>query len=334
MSNIGKKPKIMKNQFKPGLNSPGNDITDPVELLRVLQSYIVQGRELEPSESSDLIEGKTNFIYINRMDVLNSAIDEIKTIKDPRITLEVNFYRELAEDTGVPRREFFRLAMQAAKEKYIDHGWRNHLSEDYEVVGLFMALSILQNRVIPCYFAKEHLQEMFNNSDTEQICILKMKKGLDKLGLVTAIKAFPQLLYLFHYSSSNLLTYRQLIHLLKPDSSEEGSNAHTVENQVYGAFGKYAREEDTGNRHGVNLETILESATGTYEEPPLGFSKALSMIFVEADANLKWSFLPIANTCINQVIMPRPSTTIQLLNEAELFEVYDNTFLSKHFRKP
>ena len=78
------------------------DVTDPVELSRVLQSYIVQGCELEPSEASDLIEGKTNFIYINKMDVLKSAIDEIKIIKDPRITLEVNLYGELAEDMGGP----------------------------------------------------------------------------------------------------------------------------------------------------------------------------------------------------------------------------------------
>ena len=52
-----------------------NNVSDPVELLRVLQSYIVQGHELEPSESSDLIEGKTNSIYINRMDVLKSVTD-------------------------------------------------------------------------------------------------------------------------------------------------------------------------------------------------------------------------------------------------------------------
>ena len=57
------------------------------------------------------------------------------------------------------------------------------------------------------------------------------------------------------------------------------------------------------------------------------------MIFVEADASVKWAFLPIANTCINQVIMPRLSTTIQLPNEADLFEMYDNSFLSKHFGK-
>ena len=267
------------------------------------------------------------------MDVLTSAIDEIKTIEDPRITLEVNFYGELAEDMGGPRKEFFCLAIQAAKEKYINHGWRNHLSEDYEVIGLLMALFILQNGVIPRYFAEEQLQEIFNGADTEQICILKMKKGLDKLGLVRAIKEFPQLLYLFHNSSSNLLTYRQLIHLIKPNFSEEGSNAHTFENQIYGAFGKYAREAAAGNRHGVNLETILEFATGTYEEPSLGFSKAPSMIFVEADASVKWSILPIANTCINQVIMPKAIYYHSVPNEAELFEVYDNAFLSKHFGK-
>ena len=37
------------------------------------------------------------------MDVLKSAIDEIKIIKDPRITLEVNLYEELTEDMGGPR---------------------------------------------------------------------------------------------------------------------------------------------------------------------------------------------------------------------------------------
>lgn len=59
-----------------------------------------------------------------------------------------------AEDYGGPRKEFFRLALLEIKKKYFDQGIREHLCEDYFMVGLIMgkAHSCLQQcvHVIVC----------------------------------------------------------------------------------------------------------------------------------------------------------------------------------------
>lgn len=47
---------------------------------------------------------------------------------------------QTAVDYGGPRKEFFRLIMQEIKEKYFDHGFRELLHEDYEVIGKIFGL--------------------------------------------------------------------------------------------------------------------------------------------------------------------------------------------------
>lgn len=44
----------------------------------------------------------------------------------------------MAEDFGGPRKEFFRMALFEIKKKYFHQGIREHLSEDYFMVGLIM----------------------------------------------------------------------------------------------------------------------------------------------------------------------------------------------------
>ena len=39
---------------------------------------------------------------------------------------------------GGPRKEFFRLVLRAIKEKFFDNGLKNHLAEDYVIVGTIM----------------------------------------------------------------------------------------------------------------------------------------------------------------------------------------------------
>ncbi len=46
-----------------------NQITDPVEVLRQMQKYIVQGRPLDATADDTTIEGETNYILVNRQDV-------------------------------------------------------------------------------------------------------------------------------------------------------------------------------------------------------------------------------------------------------------------------
>ena len=88
-------------------NCVNQEITDPVEILRFLQSEIITGRKLEAGGTQDddpcgVDEiGKsddTNFIIVDRSDILATSFDEINTIKDDDLkkTLEVQFYGEVS----------------------------------------------------------------------------------------------------------------------------------------------------------------------------------------------------------------------------------------------
>lgn len=54
-----------------------NGIENPVEILRYAQNLIVRGRPLDVQDVSESLEGETNFILINRQDVLKSVMNEI-----------------------------------------------------------------------------------------------------------------------------------------------------------------------------------------------------------------------------------------------------------------
>ena len=71
------------------------EITDPVDILRLFQSSIVTGRGLEVSDETDVLQGETNYILVDRDNVLQSAMEEIREIKDLRLCLEVQFYGEV-----------------------------------------------------------------------------------------------------------------------------------------------------------------------------------------------------------------------------------------------
>jgi hypothetical protein len=64
------------------------------------------------------------------------------------------------------------------------------------------------------------------------------------------------------------------------------------------------------------------------EEPVLGYTKQPSLTFTE----FQLSFLPTANTCINQLNLPRPLFGKPLpTNHIEVFELYDYAFLNSYF---
>ena len=307
-----------------------NQIVEPVEVLRQVQKYIVQGRPLDAIADDTTLEGETNYILVNRQDVLGSMKEELKTISNPRLTLEVSFFGESAEDYGGPRREFFQLSLNAVKAKYFDSGWRSHVAADYEVVGLVLALSVLQNGLMPRFIPVELLEDVFN-SDTNNPCVKSLQKGMDKVGLCQFVKEFPSLHFLFQDSSAYVLSFKRLACLLEPTFSEEGSNSRSFESSVYSTFIKYAREVASGKREGLNLESILQFATCSREEPPLGFAMKPSIHFCEAQSEVKWSFVPSGNTCINRLHLPRPTKDIPLPPEDDLFEVYDHAFMNTYF---
>ena len=72
-----------------------NDINNPVEILRCLQLNMVTGRALEVEFAHEEKTGETNFILVDRQNLLQTALDEISSLKNFRKTLEVQFYNEV-----------------------------------------------------------------------------------------------------------------------------------------------------------------------------------------------------------------------------------------------
>ncbi|KAL3841723.1 hypothetical protein ACJMK2_019829 [Sinanodonta woodiana] len=299
-------------------------ISDPVEILKKLQDVIVTGRPLEVEDLTVCAEGDTNFILVDRINVLSTGMDEIIAITNLRKTLEVQFYNEVAADYGGPRKEFFRLILREIKENYFDNGLRELLASDYETIGKVFALSVLQNGKIPTFMSPNILEDLFNSTETSP-CIVKLRHGLESLGLYQVGRQLPTFQYLFR-STLIPLTYKKLTSLVQPQFSEEGTNNNQFEKTVYAAFLRYLREVASGRRKAVCLESVLQFITGTDEEPVLGFKIPASIRFTSAE-----SFLPTANTCINCLTLPRPSQTVKLPDDTTLFHLYDYSFANSFY---
>lgn len=72
-----------------------NNVVNPVEILRCLQKNMVIGRALDVKDPSQSDDGATNFILVDRGNLLETGFDEINTLENLRITLEVQFYNEV-----------------------------------------------------------------------------------------------------------------------------------------------------------------------------------------------------------------------------------------------
>ena len=81
--------------------------------------------------------------------------------------------------------------MNAVKTKYFDNGWRSHIATDYQVVGLVLALSVLQNGLLPRFFPEEMLEDIFK-SDTKNPCIKNLRRGMDKVGPLSIFQGVPK----------------------------------------------------------------------------------------------------------------------------------------------
>ena len=68
-----------------------NQMVEPMKVLRQVQKYVVQGRPLDAIADDTTLEGETNYIPVNRQDALGSMKEELKTISNPGLTLEVSF---------------------------------------------------------------------------------------------------------------------------------------------------------------------------------------------------------------------------------------------------
>lgn len=70
-------------------------ISNPVEILKLFQKEIVTGRKLEIESEDTILEGNTNFIMVNRDDIIESGFSEINSYDDLRPCMEVQFSGEV-----------------------------------------------------------------------------------------------------------------------------------------------------------------------------------------------------------------------------------------------
>ena len=94
----------------------------------------MRGRSLDVTDDATILVGATNFIDVDRDNISETTFDELLSVQDPRKTFQVEFYGELAQDSGRPRKEWIRLCNQI-KTKYFECGLKEHLAEDYYYVG-------------------------------------------------------------------------------------------------------------------------------------------------------------------------------------------------------
>ena len=69
-----------------------NNVHNPMEVLRCMQQVIVTGRKLELESDSEILEGETNYINVDRMNLLETALEGIGALENLRLTLEVGFF--------------------------------------------------------------------------------------------------------------------------------------------------------------------------------------------------------------------------------------------------
>ena len=56
---------------------------------------MVTGRPLEIQDVSQCIDGDTNFVMVDRLNLLTTARDEIESLTNLRPTLEIQLYNEV-----------------------------------------------------------------------------------------------------------------------------------------------------------------------------------------------------------------------------------------------
>ena len=70
-------------------------MNNPVEILKYMQKRLLQGRPLEIEDVTQCISGATNFIMVDRSDLINTGLEKIQHISNKFVTLEVQFYNEV-----------------------------------------------------------------------------------------------------------------------------------------------------------------------------------------------------------------------------------------------
>ena len=192
--------------------------SNPVEILRFFSNQMLSepcSRQLDVTDPSQEMTGETNFIIVDRDNLLKTAFDEMSSITNFRLPLEVKFSGEEAEDHGGPRKEFFRLILILIKENYFNGGLKEEVADEYIMCGTLMGLSMIQRGNIPQFLGEDILDELVYSS-APSICLSQLGTGLQSVGIFQLMSNLPQFLQLFMPSNSGALTVKKLINLLPP----------------------------------------------------------------------------------------------------------------------
>ena len=97
--------------------SKKKNLQTQVEILKFLQKIFVKGRPLNVADMNTSPEGETNYICVDRENVLQSTFAELESITDYRVTFKVDFLGKMAKDYGGPRKEWIALINKGIKKK-------------------------------------------------------------------------------------------------------------------------------------------------------------------------------------------------------------------------
>ena len=60
-----------------------------------METRLVQGRPLDIEHVTQCISGATNFIMVDRSDLMNTVLKEIQHVSNKFVTLDMQFYNEV-----------------------------------------------------------------------------------------------------------------------------------------------------------------------------------------------------------------------------------------------
>lgn len=85
MHQLAKPQQLMKEIHSHGPS-------DPVDILRLLRKKLVQRSDLDVTSESEVEEGVTNYICLDRHDILKTAFTEVASIENFNITFKDGAY--------------------------------------------------------------------------------------------------------------------------------------------------------------------------------------------------------------------------------------------------
>ena len=71
-----------------------------------------------------MLTGDSNFISIDRHNILETTFSELAYVANSHLTFQVDFMNEESCDLGGPRKEWIRLLNLEIRRKYFDNGFQ------------------------------------------------------------------------------------------------------------------------------------------------------------------------------------------------------------------